>query len=130
MPTSRMTVTTSGWTAGPGRVPADNARALAGSTRALNSAAAICDRPALWTHATGTTTPPPPDSTHDFDAENAETHSVRCDLCARVPVSVDRFGCANERAGELAVRFGRDPVVDPPRFDVDSLESGRHELAC
>src|SRR5687767_8198899 len=42
---------TSGWTAVPGLVPAEIARALAGSASTLNQDAAIWDRPALWTHA-------------------------------------------------------------------------------
>src|SRR5512147_20318 len=51
MPASAMASRTSGCTALPGRVPADSARALAGSASWLNSAAAICERPALWTQA-------------------------------------------------------------------------------
>ena len=53
-PTSFIAVTTSGWTRGPGSVPAEIARALVGSDNRLNHAAAICDRPALWTHAKST----------------------------------------------------------------------------
>jgi hypothetical protein len=51
MPASRIAATTSGWTRPAGRVPAEIARAFAGSARALKKAAAICDRPALWTQA-------------------------------------------------------------------------------
>src|SRR5687768_14296237 len=51
MPTSCMAVATSGCTRGPGSVPAEIARARAPSARVLKNAAAICDRPALWTHA-------------------------------------------------------------------------------
>ena len=47
MPTSCIALTTSGCTRVPGSVPADMARAFAGSASALNQAAAICDRPAL-----------------------------------------------------------------------------------
>jgi len=46
-PTSFIAVTTSGWTRGPGSVPAEIARALVGSDNRLNHAAAIWDRPAL-----------------------------------------------------------------------------------
>src|SRR6476660_8397124 len=49
-----MAVTTSGWTRGPGFVPPEIARALVGSDNRLNHAAAIWDRPALWTHAKST----------------------------------------------------------------------------
>src|SRR5438093_11120973 len=52
--TLRMAVTTSGCTRGPGSVPAETARAFEGSTRRLNHAAAICERPALYTHANKT----------------------------------------------------------------------------
>ena len=54
MPTSFIASSTSGWTRGPGSVPAEMARATWGSARALNHAAAICERPALWTHANST----------------------------------------------------------------------------
>src|SRR5207244_2827558 len=50
-PASAMASTTSGCTRSPGSVPADVARARAGSASALKSAAAICERPALWTQA-------------------------------------------------------------------------------
>ena len=50
-PISRMTATTSGWTREPGSVPAEIARARPGAARLLKSAAAICDRPALWIQA-------------------------------------------------------------------------------
>ena len=53
MPTSLIAVTTSGWTRGL-VVPAEIARAFVGSDNRLNHAAAICDRPALWTHAKST----------------------------------------------------------------------------
>src|SRR5262245_8486544 len=49
-----MTSTTSGCTRSPGSVPALIAFAFAGSARRLNQAAAICDRPALWTQANRT----------------------------------------------------------------------------
>ena len=51
MPISRMTSTTSGWTRSAGWVPAGTACALAGSASRLKNAAAICERPALCTHA-------------------------------------------------------------------------------
>lgn len=50
-PTSSMTWTTSGCTHSAGRVPAEMARAAWRLARALKKAAAICERPALWTHA-------------------------------------------------------------------------------
>ena len=59
-PSSPMTAITSGWTRGPGSVPAEIARALTGSASALNQAAAICERPALWTHANRTVVIEPP----------------------------------------------------------------------
>ena len=46
-----MTSTTSGCTRSPGCVPADTATALEGSAKAEKNAAAIWERPALWTHA-------------------------------------------------------------------------------
>ena len=51
IPTSRSAVTTSGWGRSAGWVPADSAWALSGSASALNSAAAIWERPALCTQA-------------------------------------------------------------------------------
>jgi len=51
MPISRMTCTTSGWTRSPGSVPAEMASADDGSTIVEKKAAAICERPALWTQA-------------------------------------------------------------------------------
>ena len=54
MPTSFIASSTSGWTRGPGSVPAEMRARLVGSARALNQAAAICERPALWTHANST----------------------------------------------------------------------------
>jgi len=51
MPTSRMTATTSGWTWFAGSVPAEAARTFAESASVLKKAAAIWERPALWTHA-------------------------------------------------------------------------------
>src|SRR6185503_8814174 len=53
-PASRIAASTSGWTRGPGSVPAESARALPGSASRLNQAAAICERPALWTQAKST----------------------------------------------------------------------------
>ena len=50
-PTSRMASSTSGCTRVPGWVPADTARAFAGSASRRNHAAAICERPALCTQA-------------------------------------------------------------------------------
>jgi hypothetical protein len=50
-PTSFIAVATSACTREPGSVPAEMARALVGSANRLNQAAAICDRPALWTQA-------------------------------------------------------------------------------
>ncbi len=46
-----MAACTSGWMRSPGCVPAETARARAGSARALKNAAAICERPALCTQA-------------------------------------------------------------------------------
>ena len=51
LPSSCITATTSGWTRSPGFVPADSALAMAGSASLLKNAAAICERPALRTHA-------------------------------------------------------------------------------
>jgi len=51
MPSSAMAATTSGWTRSPGSVPAETARAFVLSVIELKNAAAICERPALWTQA-------------------------------------------------------------------------------
>src|ERR1017187_10192843 len=53
-PSSSMACTTSACTWLPGSVPAEMARAFAGSASWLNKAAAICDRPALCTQANRT----------------------------------------------------------------------------
>src|SRR5688572_4034869 len=50
-PASFIAVTTSGCTRSPGCVPADTARAFSRFTSRLKNAAAICERPALCTHA-------------------------------------------------------------------------------
>src|SRR5262249_6137141 len=51
MPLSCIATMTSGWTPSAGFVPAEKARAFAGSANYLKNAAAICERPALWPKA-------------------------------------------------------------------------------
>jgi hypothetical protein len=49
--TSFIAASTSGWTRVPGCVPAETARAFWGLASRLSQAAAIWERPALWTQA-------------------------------------------------------------------------------
>ena len=97
-PTSLMTAITSGWTRGPGSVPAEMARALVGSASALNQAAAICERPALCTHANSTVVIEPASVTSGTlsrDGSSAAGVSQRSRSAADIPPST----CATTNPG-------------------------------
>src|SRR4051812_48659163 len=74
-PASRMTATTSGWTCAPGRVPAEIACAFCPSAIELKKAAAICERPALWTQAKMTRFMPAPGQDRDCPQPSARASS-------------------------------------------------------
>src|SRR5204862_2449328 len=96
---SRITSTTTGWTASAGWVPAEDARADAESAISLKKAAAICERPELWTHA-----------------------KMTLSTATRVAADTSRIQGTHERADEMTTAVGVF-VIDPPHVELDVDES-------